>query len=247
MQSSVSQKVRLKGSLRYIYKKAGRAINEYEMISPRDKVLICLSGGLSSLVLTQLLFLRKRHLPVNFELIACTVNINRKYKDEQLVQLKEYLSSLNIGYIVRELGLDFSLQGADSFWCYPQARTLIYKIAQETGAQKIALGDSLDKICATILISLFFKGRFYFLKPRIDLKAGFSIIRPLIYLEEKELLTFSSQFSLPVLDEDFFLQENPYKEEVERIIASLNKSIPHLKLHLLRALEHKRVRLQYLL
>jgi tRNA 2-thiocytidine biosynthesis protein TtcA len=236
-----TKNIPLKGIVRYVYKKMGKAIKDYQMLENKDRVLVVVSGSLFSLVLLELFLMRKRHIPIDFEILACF--ISSPFTKINHIQLEKYIKSLKINFIIKKLKDSLNNENK-SFWCIPQIRELIFEVARKYQCNKIALEDCLDDIVEQILVDFIFKGKIETNKPKIKLP-NFSIIRPLCYIDKKDLVDFSQKINIPLFDYEFLLKEDPYKKICREIIKKVEERCPFVKKNVFRALG--RIKKDYLL
>jgi tRNA 2-thiocytidine biosynthesis protein TtcA len=185
---------------------AGKAIGDFAMIRPGDRVLLGLSGGKDSLSLLHVLLHLQTKAPVRFELAACTVD--PKSPDYDPSPLKPYLADLGVPYffesqpIVAEAGE--KMQG-DSFcaYCSRMRRGILYRIAREQGCNVLALAQHLDDLAETFLMSAFFGGQLRTMQAHYLNDAGdVRVIRPLVYARERQTRDFAAKAGLPVVHEN---------------------------------------------
>jgi tRNA(Ile)-lysidine synthase TilS/MesJ len=236
-----SHNIKLKGIVRYIYKKMGKAIKDYQMLENKDKILVVVSRFPFSLALLELFMMRKKRIPIEFEIFACFVSA--PFMKINQIKLEKYIKFLKVNFIWHRL--DISLNNEErKLWCIPQARELFFEIVQENRCNKIALDDCLDDVAEEILASFLFEGKIETNKPKIDLPS-FSIIRPLCYVSKKDLIDFSKKINIPYLDYESLLKPDPYKKICKEIIIKIEERCPFVKKNIFRALG--RIREDYLL
>lgn len=181
----------------------GRAIADYSMIRGGDRILLGLSGGKDSLSLLHILRHLQRHAPIRFELGAITVDPLAEGFDPS--PLQEYLASLCIPYhYVREpiMARAQTHMQNNSYcsWCARMKRGTMYTTARTHGYNVLALGQHLDDLAESFLLSAFHGGRLQTMKAHYLNDAGdVRIIRPLVYVRERQLRAFSETASLPVI------------------------------------------------
>lgn len=239
------EKVKLRGIIRQVYKKAGKAINDYQMIEEGDRILVGVSGGKDSLSLLKVLLLRKRHIPIDFEVIACFIETSFVGTERDLIE--EYFKKEDIPYVVKKLKMH-SPGRKGCFWCSWNRRKILFETAKELNCKKIALAHHLDDIVETILMNLFFHGEISSMKPKIELFGGeLSIIRPFCYLEKKELEKFYSQFNFPPLNHSCPYADDSKRAKVKSILSFFKKEFPQIKVNIFRALRREKIKKDYLL
>lgn len=181
----------------------GRAIGDYAMIRADDRILLGLSGGKDSLSLLHILRHLQRHAPVHFEIGAITVDPMVEGFDPS--PLRGYLAELGIPYhFIREPIMERakSHMRHDSYcsWCARMKRGVMYTTARQHGYNVLALGQHLDDLAESFLLSAFHGGRLQTMKAHYLNDAGdVRIIRPLVYVRERQLRAFSEMAGLPVI------------------------------------------------
>jgi tRNA(Ile)-lysidine synthase TilS/MesJ len=181
----------------------GRAIVQHQMIQEGDRVLLGLSGGKDSLALLMVLKHLQRHAPISFELAACTVDPEIPGFDPS--PLKAYLTELGVPYFYESQGImaqaESSMQG-DSFcsFCSRMKRGILYSRARAEGYNVLALGQHLDDVAESLLMSLMYQGKLHTMKANYVIDAGdLRVIRPLIGVRERQTRAFAEAANLPVI------------------------------------------------
>lgn len=215
-----------------LVRETGRAIADFGMIENGDKVMVCLSGGKDSYTLLDMLLTLKARAPIEFDIVA--VNLDQKQPGFPDHVLPEYLSSL---------GVPFHIENQDTYsivtrvipegktmcsLCSRLRRGILYRVASELGATKIALGHHRDDILATFFLNLFYGGRMKAMPPKLMSDDGKHIvIRPLAYVPEKDIIAYASQKQFPIIPCNLCgSQENLKRVEVSRLIAEWDKKFP---------------------
>jgi tRNA 2-thiocytidine biosynthesis protein TtcA len=183
---------------------AGRGIHRFHMIVPGDRVLIGVSGGKDSLALSLALAMRKKWVPIDYELHALQI----EWREHPLTESEKQA----IDGFYAELGIPLRRVPASicppsfrkKFSCYTCSRNrkrLLFDEATRIGATRIALGHHLDDIAHTTLMNLFFRGEFSTMMPVQEFFGGkLSIIRPLCEVRESEVARVASRLSFPVIN-----------------------------------------------
>ena len=185
---------------------AGKAIADYEMIQPNDRVLLGLSGGKDSLSLLHILLHLKRHAPVSFDVGVITVDPQSESFDPS--PLIPYLKSLGVPYFYQsEPILELADKHMDnkSFcsFCSRMKRGIIYSTARKENYNVIALAQHLDDLAESFLMSAFHGGRLNTMKANYVIDAGdLRVIRPLVYARERQTQAFAESAQLPVIAEN---------------------------------------------
>ncbi len=236
----------LKGTEYYISKGMGRAIMDYKMLAPKDKIAVAVSGGKDSLTLLRLLIDRQAFVPIKYEVIA--IHIDMGYPKSIAAKLIKYFKKLNVDYkiIKTDILKKTDKSKINCFWCSWNRRKELFLAANKLGCTKIALGHHMDDIAATMLLNLFFQGEISTMVPKQELfKGKIILIRPLAYVEERLIKLFAKETKLAynrcVCQHSIISNRN----RMSRIIKELEKISPDIKKNIFRSL--KRVKTDYLL
>ncbi|WJW75631.1 ATP-binding protein [Thiohalobacter sp. IOR34] len=184
----------------------GRAIADYRMIRDGDRILLGLSGGKDSLSLLHLLRHLQRHAPVHFELAALTVDPMVEGFDPST--LAPHLAALGIPFHyqrepIMERARDHMQKDSYCSWCARMKRGTMYTTARRHGYNVLALGQHLDDLAESFLMSAFHGGRLQTMKACYTNDAGdVRIIRPLVYVRERQLAAFAGERGLPVIKDN---------------------------------------------
>src|SRR5688500_3616935 len=226
-----------------IAKKTTKAIVDFNLIEDGDRVMVGLSGGKDSWALMQVLDRLRERAPIDFSLIA--VNVDSGYKDfkHDLIARTceergwEYrIEHTAIGEVMDDL---LEANATPCSLCARLRRGVLYRIAGEIGATKIALGHHLDDFIETMLLNLFFAGALKAMPARLVSDNGAHVvIRPLVYVGEDEARLYAKESALPIIGcccpacGDLSLQ----RQRVKRLIMDLEVEHPGVKQSMLKAL-----------
>lgn len=185
-------------------RQAGEAIADYAMIADGDRVMVCLSGGKDSHGLLDVLWMLKHRAPVRFEVIA--VNLDQKQPGFPADVLPAYLGSRGIPFRIVEQDT-YSVvkrvvpEGATMCsLCSRLRRGVLYRVASEVGATRIALGHHRDDLLATFFLNLFFGGKLKTMPPKLVSDDGrHVVIRPLAYVRERDLARYAALREFPII------------------------------------------------
>ncbi|MEW6609221.1 MAG: ATP-binding protein [bacterium] len=225
-------------------KKVGKAIKDYDMIQDEDKIIVAVSGGKDSLTLLEILRDRQRYAPIKFELLPVHIKID--FQNIDVARLEGYFKEKGYNYHIEPINLLKDNEKVECFYCTWSRKKTLFEVADRFGCKKIAVAHHKDDILETFLLNLIFHGEIGTMTPNEKFFGGrFWIIRPLVYVEEKEMVKFANLYHLPVLNFDC-----PYRGTKREFMNKLLKTIEkdcsiHAKANIFNAL--KRVRKDYLL
>lgn len=217
--------------------KMRRASREYGLIQPYDKIAVGLSGGKDSTVMLYALSVLQKTLPFPFTLqgISLDVGWNNDYdlvgQYCQTLGVPFHLEQTQIGRIVYEERKESN----PCSLCANMRRGAINNTAKKLGCNKVALGHHLDDALETFLMSLVFEGRMHTFAPRTYLsRADITVIRPMIYVHEKDIISIAKKLELPVVPNncpaDGITKRHSMKEEMVRLEA-MNPTVKERMLH----------------
>lgn len=226
-----------------IAKKTTRAIVNFNLIEDGDRVMVGLSGGKDSWALMQTLDQLRRRAPVAFSLIAVTVNSGYSdFKHDVIASTcrergwEHRVEHTSIGEVMDDV---LEAGATPCSLCARLRRGVLYRIAGEVGATKIALGHHLDDFIETLLLSLFFGGALRAMPARLVSDNGrHVVIRPLVYVTEEEARLYARQCELPIIGcccsacGDLSLQ----RQRIKRLIFDLEREHSGVKQSMLKAL-----------
>jgi tRNA 2-thiocytidine biosynthesis protein TtcA len=236
----------LTGPLYFTTKKVGKAIWDYRMLKEGDKVMIAVSGGKDSLTLLKIMKERTKFVPIHYEIVACFVDMGFKWVNREA--LTDYFKAESVPYIIAAPPADWKGENAEfgCFWCSWCRRKALFGLAHEIGSTKIAFAHHMDDIIETMLLNLFFQGEIGTMQPYQDMFDGeLAIIRPLAYVEERELLRLATLLNLPVTASGCPRGKTSKRALVKGMVEELKKHNRNVKKNIFRSLQ--RVRTEYLL
>ncbi len=222
-----------------------RAIGDYNMIKDGDHIAVGVSGGKDSLTLLTALKAYQRFSPESFELSAITVDLGFKGTDQNEVKaLIDYTEKLGVPYYIvptdiGEILFDVRKESNPCSLCSKMRRGALNNKAKEIGANKIALGHHADDVIQTIFLSLFYEGRFSSFAPTAYMdRSGIELIRPFIYVWEKDLKSVVAKLDLPVLNNVCPANKHTQREYINLLIKDIQKDVPFVKERMLGAIQH---------
>jgi tRNA 2-thiocytidine biosynthesis protein TtcA len=227
-----SQKVQLSKLEKRLRSHVGKAIAEYNMIEDGDKVMVCLSGGKDSYALLSILMLLKQSAPIHFELVA--VNLDQKQPGFPEHILPEYLDSLGIDYKIAQedtyaIVKDKIPEGKTTCsLCSRLRRAVLYKVAAELGATKIALGHHRDDIVETLMLNMFYGGKLKSMPAKLVSDNGeHVVIRPLAFCKESELIQYAQLKKFPIIPCNLCgSQPNLQRQNIKQMLNDWDKHYP---------------------
>ena len=222
----------------------GQAIVDYNMIEEGDRVMVCLSGGKDSYTLLDILLKLQKRAPIDFDIIA--VNLDQKQPGFPAHILPEYLDKLGVKYHIEtqdtySIVTDKIAPGATMCsLCSRLRRGILYRVADELGATKIALGHHRDDIVQTLLLNMFFGARLKGMPPKLQSDTGkHVVIRPLAYVDERDLVEWSRLQEFPIIPCNLCgSQENMQRKIVGQMLRDWQERFPGRIEMMLRSLQN---------
>ena len=227
-------------------RQVGAAIADFDMICAGDRVMVCLSGGKDSYGLLDVLLRLRDKAPVAFEIVA--VNLDQRHPGYPEHVLPEYLASLGVPYrivvqdtysvvkrVIPEGETMCSL-------CSRLRRGVLYRVAKEIGATKIALGHHRDDILETFFLNLFFGGKLKAMPPKLVSDDGAHVvIRPLAYVEEHDLAAYAELRQFPIIPCDLCgSQPTLQRKQIKELLREWEKRHPGRVATIFRSLQNVR-------
>jgi tRNA 2-thiocytidine biosynthesis protein TtcA len=224
-------------------KKTTRAVVDYQMIEDGDRVMVGLSGGKDSWALLQILDVMRQKAPVRFSLVAVNVDSGYKeYKHDLIARTCEArgweyrIQHTSIGEVIEDI---LDANETPCSLCARLRRGVLYRVAKEVGATKIALGHHADDFIETLLLNLFFAGALKAMPAKLVSNDGAHVvIRPLVYVGEDEARAYARESELPIIGcccpacGDLGLQ----RQRTKRLLMELEAEHPGVKQSMLKAL-----------
>ena len=220
---------RLRGRLE---QQVGRAIGDFNMIEEGDTVMVCMSGGKDSYTLLEILRTLQKRAPIDFRLIA--MNLDQKQPGFPEHVLPDYFKSIGVEYRI-ETQDTYSIvkekipEGKTTCsLCSRLRRGIIYRVAGELGANKIALGHHRDDMIETLFLNMFFGGKLKAMPPKLVTDKGDQIvIRPLAYCAEKDIARFARVMEFPIIPCNLCgAQENLQRQNIKEMLAAWERQYP---------------------
>jgi len=222
----------------------GQAIGDFGMIEDGDKVMVCVSGGKDSYAMLDILMKLRERAPIHFEIVA--VNLDQKQPNFPAETLPNYLKSLGIPFHIEEQDT-YSIvkrvipEGKTTCGlCSRLRRGILYRVADELGATKIALGHHRDDILETLMLNMFYAGKLKGMPPKLRSDDGKHIvIRPLAYVPEKLLERYAVDMNFPIIPCDLCgSQPNLQRQVMKEMLRDWEKKHPGRVENLFRSMHH---------
>ncbi len=211
---------------------AGQAIGDFGMIADGDRVMVCLSGGKDSFAMLDVLLKLRERAPISFDIVA--VNLDQGHPGFPKNVLPDYL---------RSIGVRFHIEDQDTYsivkrvipegktmcsLCSRLRRGVLYRVAGELGATKVALGHHRDDILETFFLNLFFGGKLKSMPPKLVSDDGRNVvIRPLAYVKETDLERYAELRQFPIIPCDLCgSQENLQRKQCKAMLRDWEKRFP---------------------
>lgn len=211
------------------------------MITANDRIMIGVSGGKDSLLLALALAALRRKSPVKFGLSACIVD----QTDGTMVTdaVAAYMSVLEIPLIIISHPtykiIDVREERSPCSLCANMRRGILASAAKTEGCNVIALGHHKDDAVETVLLNMFYGGRFKCYHPHLYMgRTELRVIRPFIYVEERNIALEATRLVLPIVNACCPYSNDSKRKSAKEIVAELEKQIPELKSNVIHALKN---------
>lgn len=213
--------------MRKILSRTRAAVDDYRMIQQGDKIAVGVSGGKDSLLLLKALCELKRFYKNEFTIVAITLDMRFDNQDGDFSGIKKLCDDYGIEYVVKPTDLYeiiFNIRKEESpcSLCSRMRRGILHDMAKELGCNKIALGHHLDDAAETFMMNLFIESRIGCFAPVTYLsRRDITMIRPLIYVRDKEAQSAAERLSLPVVESKCPVNEKTKREDIKALLESL--------------------------
>ena len=219
-----------------------RAIDDYHMIEEGDKIAVGISGGKDSLTLLYALHGLQRFYPKHFEIHAVTVDLG--FHNLNLDKIKELCEALNVEYTIvsteiAKIIFEDRKESNPCSLCAKMRKGALNDAIKAAGCNKVAYAHHKDDVVETMLMSLIFEGRFHTFSPvtyldRMDL----TVIRPLMYMNEADVIGFINKYEVPVVKSPCPADGNTKREYIKQLLRKLNQENPGVKERMFTAIQN---------
>jgi len=226
-----------------IKRSTGRAIGDFNLIEEGDRIAVGISGGKDSYTLLHVLQALRRKAPIRYELIPVTIDAGFPGFRSDVIKghLKEHSLELQVEMTDCRGIIEQKLRPGTSFcaFCARLRRGALYSLADRLDCNKLALGHHLDDFIETLLLNQFYIGRLAAMSPKLLADNGrHTVIRPMVYVEESDISSFSRRYELPVVDCSCPMagQGDLKRQRMKELVNELAAENPHLRRSILHAM-----------
>ena len=223
-----------------------KACDDYEMIDEGDKIAIGISGGKDSLTLLYALSHLRRFYPKHFEVVAVTVDLG--FNNLDLSKIKELCESLNVTYHIEKTDIydvvfNVRKESNPCSLCAKMRKGALNDAMKKIGCNKIAYAHHKDDVIDTMLLSLIYEGRFHTFSPVTYLdRTDLTVIRPLIYMNESDVLGFVNKYDVPVVKSPCPVDKKTKREFIKDIVKDINKETPGVRNRMFAAIKDSNIK-----
>ena len=227
--------------LRRVLSYVRRAAEDYEMIQEGDRIAVGISGGKDSLTLLAGLAAMRRFYPKKYEVVAITVDMG--FEESDWSGVAEFCRELDVPYHIKKTdiyNIIFNVRKEKSpcALCSKMRRGVLHNTAKELGCNVVALGHHQDDVIDTFMLNLFYEGRIGCFEPKSYLsRVGLRIIRPLLYMPEKDVRYFVKKTPLPVHHSLCPADGNTQRTEMNKLLWDLEKKSKGLRYRIFGAVQ----------
>ena len=223
-----------------LYSFARRAIDDYQMIADGDKIAVGISGGKDSLALLYALAGLRRFYPNHFELVAISVDLG--YEGFDLSKIQALCDELQVEYhiVKTDIGnivMEERKESSPCSLCAKMRKGALNDKAKALGCNKVAYGHHMDDIIETMFLSLIYEGRFHSFSPVTYLdRMELTVIRPLMYLSEADVIGFQNKYELPVAKNPCPVDGYTRREYAKNLVRQIQQENPGAKKRMFTAI-----------
>ena len=233
-----------------LFSKFCRAINEYKLIEPNDKIAVCISGGKDSMLMAKLFQELKRHDKFPFELVFMVMNPG--YNEKNIKIIEENIKLLDIPAVIFKSDIFdcvYNIEKSPCYLCARMRRGYLYNKAKELGCNKIALGHHFDDVIETILMSMLYGAQIQTMMPKLKSTnvEGMELIRPMYLIREYDIQKWCKYNDLNFIQcackftettSKIEHENNSKRKEIKKLIAHLKETNPQVELNIFRSMQN---------
>lgn len=228
--------------LQRVLSEVRKAVDDYRMIAEGDKIAVGISGGKDSLTLLYALSSLRRFYPHPFELVAVTVDLG--FANLDLSEIKKLCEKLEVPYTVvktqiGQIVFEQRQENNPCALCAKMRKGALNEAMKQLGCNKIAYAHHMDDVVETMMLSLLYEGRFHTFSPVTYLDdTGLTVIRPLIYMKEADVIGFVRKYEVPVVKSPCPADGHTKREYVKQLLKQLNTENPGVKQRVFTAIQN---------
>ena len=219
--------------LQQVLSRVRKAVDDYSMIEEGDCIAVGISGGKDSLTLLQALAALRRFSPKKFTLKAITIDLG--FNNMNLDDITAMCKELDVEYHIEKTDIaqivfDERKENSPCSLCAKMRKGALNEAIKAMGCNKVAYAHHKDDVVETMLLSLFYEGRFHCFSPVTYLdRSEVIVIRPLIYMNEADVVGFIRRYNIPVVKSPCPVDKKTKREYVHQLVKDLNKDIPSVR------------------
>lgn len=228
--------------LQRVLSEVRKAVDDYHMIAEGDKIAVGISGGKDSLTLLYALSSLRRFYPHPFDLVAVTVDLG--FANLDLTEIKKLCEKLKVPYTVvktqiGQIVFEQRQENNPCALCAKMRKGALNEAMKQLGCNKIAYAHHMDDVVETMMLSLLYEGRFHTFSPVTYLDdTGLTVIRPLIYMKEADVIGFVRKYEVPVVKSPCPADGHTKREYVKQLLKQLNTENPGVKQRMFTAVQN---------
>ncbi len=232
--------------LQQVMSRVRKAVDDYQMIEEGDRIAVGISGGKDSLTLLYALHGLMRFYPKKFELHAVTVDLG--FDNLNLEQIRELCAKLEVPYTIvktdiAQIIFEERKEENPCSLCAKMRKGALNQAIREAGCNKVAYAHHKDDVIETMLMSLIFEGRIHTFSPVTYLdRMNLTVIRPLMYMDEVDVIGFVHKYNVPVVKSPCPADGNTRREYVKDLLRSINLETPGVKERMFTAITNSGIR-----
>jgi len=223
-----------------------KALDDYEMINEGDRIAVGISGGKDSLTLLMALSHLRRFYPKHFELYAVTVDLG--FNNLNFDKIKDFCKDLDVEYIIvktdiAQIIFEERKETNPCSLCAKMRKGALNEALKERNINKVAYAHHKDDVIDTMMMSLIYEGRFHTFSPVTYLdRTDLYVIRPLIYMNESDVIGFVNKYDIPVVKSPCPVDKTTKREYAKNLIKQINKENPGVKERMFTAIKDSNIK-----